>query len=123
MGDGLIEEWLQHRDHLSKPIGNLNSKRLGERLIRQQQEDPPPGIGPAFQFDLRTKLVFDLDDVLIEEPDQCFGGLWSVLEMQTDFDVLIPAIGPDLVMEFVVPVVEFHLPVVGLESDSLQITG
>src|SRR5215211_3874279 len=103
-----LDHWLQDRDLSRETAGH----RLRELPVKPAKplglEQMTPRDGPSFQLDLRSQEMLDFDDSLIKKREVRHRAGRSVLEVQSDLDPSSRAIGPDLVVNSVITIVELE---------------
>ena len=105
---GLLDHRLQDRDLGRKAAGHCLREAPVEPAELLGLKEVAPGGGPTLQLDLRSKMMFDLDDTLAEKREVGHGADRSVLEMEPNLDAPSRSIGPHFVVNPVVAVVELE---------------
>lgn len=101
------------RDNLSK-VTVKPSQALG--LVEMT-----PRNGPSFQFDLWSQEMFDLDDPRIEIGEVRGRTGLAILKMETNLETASQSVGPNLVVDAVVAIVELEKHRVGVMTKSREL--
>ena len=85
---------------------------LGGAAVKPGQrfglEEVPPRSSPSLQLDLWTQEMLDLNDPRVEIGEVGGGARLTIFEVETDLEPTSQSIGPDLVVNAVVAIVEFE---------------
>jgi len=117
----LLDHRLQDGDLSRETPRDCLGEAAVESFQRFRLEEMAPGRSPSFQLDLWPEKMLDLDDPGVEVGQVRGSARLAVLEMQTDLKPPSHAVGPDLVVNPVMAVVELEQHRVGAVPKSREL--